>query len=430
MRFPAAISSLLAGGRKPAVGFDPPAETAPTPEAGVGATYAVALGVERFGRIRAAIGSALAAQAVDAAAVRLGGLVPGAGLERVSADTLRLTLEASSPEAAEAEALRLLRELEQPVTVGGGAMALVFVAGLSAVDLGEPEQAASRSEAALDQARLARRKVAVFDPAADGDPAENLALMSGLLWALRAGHVELFHQPKYDLRSRRAVAMEALVRWRHPTRGLLSPSLFIPVAEATGHIRTLTDWVLRQAIADQARMAKAGHELEVSVNISGRLLGDRDFADFVERTAPSARGGLCFEINEAAVIDNPQGALESLERFHAAGIGVSIDDFGAGLSSLVHLKQIKGCELKLDRSLVAGITESQREALVVRSAIDLAHGLGLKVTAEGVEEPAAFQLLAAMGCDSVQGYLIAKPMPLPELMGFFAEGSDLRRRFA
>ena len=223
--------------------------------------------------------------------------------------------------------------------------------------------------------------------------------------------------------------VEGLVRWRHPTRGLLRPDLFIPMAEETGHIRTLTDWVLKQAIADQIKMSRAGHEMEMSVNISGRLLGDRDFADFVDRTVGGARGKLCFEITETAVIENPDMALEILDRFRAAGISISIDDFGSGLSSLAYLKQIKGHELKIDKSLITDLTESQRDALIVRSTIDLAHSLGLKVTAEGVETANAFQLLAAMGCDSIQGYLIAKPMPFNELLGFLNEDRDTQRSY-
>jgi EAL domain-containing protein (putative c-di-GMP-specific phosphodiesterase class I) len=140
-------------------------------------------------------------------------------------------------------------------------------------------------------------------------------------------------------------------------------------------------------------------------------------------------GKLCFEITETAVIDNPDMALEILDRFRAAGISISIDDFGSGLSSLAYLKQIRGHELKIDKSLITDVTESQRDALIVRSTIDLAHSLGLKVTAEGVETANAFQMLAAMGCDSIQGYLIAKPQPLNELLNFLRDDQGVRRSY-
>ncbi len=145
--------------------------------------------------------------------------------------------------------------------------------------------------------------------------------------------------------------------------------------------------------------------------------------------APTAVGKLCFEITETAVIENPDIAFEVLDRFRDAGVSISIDDFGTGLSSLAYLKQIRGQELKIDRSLIKDVTESQRDALIVRSTIDLAHSLGLKVTAEGVEKPDAFQLLAAMGCDSIQGYLIAKPQPLNELLIFMRDDQAMKRSY-
>ncbi|WP_374577149.1 EAL domain-containing protein [Phenylobacterium sp. J367] len=156
----------------------------------------------------------------------------------------------------------------------------------------------------------------------------------------------------------------------------------------------------------------------MSVNISGRTLGEDDFADFALAEVRHAAGKLVFEITETAIIEDPERAFAMLDRFAAAGVGVSIDDFGTGLSSLAYLKRIRGQELKIDRSLVEGVAESQRDAMIVRSTIDLAHSLGLKVTAEGVETEEGFALLAAMGCDQAQGFLIAKPMPLRDLLRF------------
>src|SRR5439155_9154442 len=156
-------------------------------------------------------------------------------------------------------------------------------------------------------------------------------------------------------------------------------------------------------------------------------LGEPDFPDFALEAAKRAVGGLTFEITETAVIENPETALAMLDRFHDAGIAISIDDYGTGLSSLAYLKRIRGQELKIDKSIVQGVTDSQRDALIVRSTIDLAHSLGLKVTAEGVETSACFSLLSAMGCDQAQGYLIAKPLPLKELLTFLGD-DKLRER--
>jgi EAL domain-containing protein (putative c-di-GMP-specific phosphodiesterase class I)/GGDEF domain-containing protein len=389
--------------------------------------YVAVLGVDRFDHVRGAIGYALSAQIVREVGERLAGLQPRGAVARLSTDTLGLAFAA--PDAVEAEALiaGLLAELEQPLQIRGDAIDVALTIGVAARTADEDGGALiEHATIGLDQARNARRKVAFFDAEAYGDPSSNLALMSGMLWAIRSGGIELFHQPKFDLRSRSVNAVEGLVRWRHPVRGLLRPDLFIPMAEETGHIRTLTDWVLRQAIADQAALQRQGHDVEVSVNISGRLLGDRDFADFVDRTLKTAVGQICFEITETAVIENPDLALELLDRFRDAGATISIDDFGSGLSSLAYLKRIRGQELKIDKSLITDVTESQRDALIVRSTIDLAHSLGLKVTAEGVETANAFQLLAAMGCDSIQGYLIAKPLPLNELLIFLREDGAKR----
>jgi EAL domain-containing protein (putative c-di-GMP-specific phosphodiesterase class I) len=210
--------------------------------------------------------------------------------------------------------------------------------------------------------------------------------------------------------------VEALVRWTHPSRGPLAPDLFIPMAEETGHIGALTEFVLRQAVIDQAQLADAGWPVTMSVNISGRLLGDRAFAKHAIDVVRVSKHGFCFEITETAVIDNPKLALENIEMFAAHSISISIDDYGSGLSSLAYLRQMPAHELKIDKLFVQHLTDSKRDALLVRSTVDLAHGLGLKVTAEGVEQPACIALLAAMGCDMAQGYLISRPLPVNDLL--------------
>ena len=201
------------------------------------------------------------------------------------------------------------------------------------------------------------------------------------------------------------------------------------MAEQTGHIRALTDWVLAQALADQREMRAAGHDLSVSVNISGRLLDDADFADRALEMIAESDGDICFEITETAVIENPELALSLIDRFASAGVAISIDDYGAGLSSLAYLKLIRANELKIDKSFVFSMADSQRDALLVRSTVDLAHSLGLKVTAEGVETPTALALLSGMGCDIAQGYLIARPMPLNKLLIFMAEEKQAAKTY-
>jgi EAL domain-containing protein (putative c-di-GMP-specific phosphodiesterase class I)/GGDEF domain-containing protein len=379
------------------------------------------LGLDRFPAMRHAIGHKLAAQTVRMVGNRLGGLSPGCGAARISSDMLAFLLIAEDHESAMAEAERLLVALEQPVRVAGEPIDVALTVGVSPLKGVSVGRSIEQASIALDQARWAHRKVATFDAEAYGDPAANLSLMSNLLTGILQDQLELWHQPKYDMRKQTVTGAEALVRWRHPTRGMIFPDVFITMAEETGHIRALTEWVVRRAIADQRRMAEAGHVIDVAVNISGRVLGEPDFIDFCREELQHAVGKVCFEITETAVIENPEVALGMVDAFAALGVSVSIDDYGSGLSSLAYLKQIRGHELKLDRSIVKDVTISQRDALIVRSTIDLAHSLGLKVVAEGIEDEACFSVLAGMGCDMGQGYLISRPVPLSDFIAFMDE---------
>jgi EAL domain-containing protein (putative c-di-GMP-specific phosphodiesterase class I) len=234
----------------------------------------------------------------------------------------------------------------------------------------------------------------------------------------------LVHQPKMRARSGEVAAVETLVRWRHPTRGLIGPNDFIALAEEKGEMRRITEWVIRQAIVEQASLAACGHALTFNVNISARVLPDRDFAEWALATVSAASGPIGFEITETAMIADPEGALRNLHVFADAGIKIAIDDYGAGLSSLAYLKQLPAHELKIDRMFISGLSSSHRDPLLVRSTIDLAHALDMEVTAEGVDSPAALALLKVMGCDVIQGFLIAMPMALGDLRAFLDARED------
>ena len=384
---------------------------------------AAAVCIDRFDALRGAIGHELAAALLGDIAARLAERAPAAMIGVLGGDTLGMIFHASGPEAALAAAHELLAALEGPARLGEGTADVAVTIGLApagraALSARSPLDCAV---VALSQARAAGRKAAVFDAEAYGDPAANLALMGEMAHAIEAGLVEVYHQPKFDIRRGRVGGVEALVRWRHPTRGLLSPGLFVPLAEATGHIRVLTDHVLARAIADQAVMRRAGHELDVSVNISGRLLGDPDFAEAALLLADGAGGRVWFEISETALAGQPERALRHIERFADAGVGVSIDNVGLGRSPLGYLREINAGELKIDKAFILGLADSRRNTLLVRSAIELAHGLGMKATAEAVETDETFALLAGMGCDFAQGFLIERPLPLNEVLAFLAE---------
>lgn len=244
------------------------------------------------------------------------------------------------------------------------------------------------------------------------------ALTADLDAAVARGQLFLCHQPKTHARTGEVVGMESLVRWQHPERGLIGPNDFIGLAEECGAIRGITEWVVRQALIEQRSLALCGHSLACSVNISACLLADQGFGDWLLETVKGASGPFGLEITETAMIADPAGALANLHRFADAGLRIAIDDYGAGLSSLAYLKQLPAQELKIDRMFVQGLSTSHRDPLLVRSTIDLAHALGMDVTAEGVDSPAAMALLRVMGCDLMQGFLIAKPLRLGELRAF------------
>ncbi len=393
---------------------------------GPGLVVVGAIGVDRFTHVRSAIGHGPAGVLLGEVGRRMAGLRPGLGVARLSTGVLGVTFRCGGLEAAREVIEALHGVVEEPVQLGETTVDVSLTAGIAWPDhSGEPTGAMiERANIALDQALKSSQKIALFDRAAYGDPAENLSLMGEMRRAVTSGDLVLYYQPKLDLTLNRTTGVEALVRWPHPVRGLIGPGLFVPMAEETGHIRALTDWVLATAIADQRRMIQAGRALKVSVNISGTLLGDADFAEAALRMIASAAGAICFEITETAVIDNPEQGLAAIDRFAAAGVAVSIDDYGVGLSSLTYLKQFRADELKIDQSFIVGLADNARDWLLVRSTIDLAHGLNLEVTAEGVEGAESLAILRAMGCDHGQGYFLARPMPLAELLAFMDNESQ------
>lgn len=383
--------------------------------------WVAVMAVDRFPQVRAAVGYQLAGDILRELGTRAVALRPGTICARISSERLALLFSASDSDTAIRDFGALLESLAQPVQAGGVTIDIGLTGGLAPVLDTHPAPPVERASSALDQARAGQRRSAVFDADAYGDPASKLSLMSEMLDALEDGSISLHYQPKHDIRAGAVTAAEALIRWTHPERGFVRPDLFVELAEETGHIRAMTRWTLKRAILDQAALRAAGRDLVISVNLSGRLVADPEFADEIIDMVSGADCRLCLEITETAVIGNPTLALQIIDRYRAAGLSVSIDDYGSGLSSLAYLKQIHADELKIDKAFVLSLGASARDALLVKSTIDLAHSLGLKIVAEGVETAEALAILSAMGCDLAQGYFIARPMPLGQLQAFLAE---------
>ncbi len=363
---------------------------------GGGAIVVAALGLDDGGEARSA-----------ADAFALGeGLIVG----RLGAESLALAFALPDAQQANARLFALLDRPGAPAVAGYVVVAAPLIDAYALLD---------RAERALARARAGGVRLFFFD-GGGVDEAEDAALVRDLLDDLQAGEISLAHQPKRSLVDGRIVGVECLVRWNHLRRGAVSPDWFVPVAEARGAIAPLTMWTLGRAIADQRVLRAAGHDIAFSVNVSAALLDDRAFAAEAIAAVNAAGARLCFEITETAVMKDPDVAYEIAAAFMAAGIEVSIDDFGARLSSLSYLMQLPAQELKIDKRFVSALDSSAYDRALVKSMIDLAHDLGLKVTGEGVETAAALHHLAALGCDVAQGNFIAAPLGPNQLHAFLA----------
>ncbi len=256
---------------------------------------------------------------------------------------------------------------------------------------------------------------ALYDPEQDRSSSDDLSLKSELREAIQSNQLSLYYQPQIDHENACIVGLEALVRWHHPQRGFLTPDHFIPLAEDMGLIGPLTQWVLRTALTQLVALHQQGHLLSMAVNLSARNLHDTQLPASV--LALLSESGispeyLTLEITESAVMSNPSNALLILSELDRMGVTLAIDDFGTGYSSLAYLKRLPVDELKIDKSFVIDMEEDDNDAVIVRSTIDLAHNLGLKVTAEGVENHETWITLSVLGCDQSQGYFMGRPMPI------------------
>jgi diguanylate cyclase (GGDEF)-like protein len=259
---------------------------------------------------------------------------------------------------------------------------------------------------------------ALYAPSQDEHSPRRLTLMGELKRALERGELLLHYQPKIDIARRTVSGVEALVRWQHPQHGSVPPDEFIGLAERTRMIRPLTQWVLEQAFRDCAEWHHEGFPMTVSINLSAKDLHDPELPDLIAGIGAKMNiqpEWIMFEITESSIMTDPARVLIILERLRSMGFTLSIDDFGTGYSSLAYLKKLPVSELKIDKSFVMDMLASENDAVIVRATVDLAHNLGLKVTAEGVETEEALAALEGFGCNVAQGYFFSKPLPVSGL---------------
>jgi diguanylate cyclase (GGDEF)-like protein len=344
---------------------------------------------------------------------------------RLGGDEFAILLRHGNVDDALAVSRQVQKGLEATIDLNGSTVDLGAGIGIAACPAHATDDAnlMRRAELAMHHAKQAQTGHAIFRPELDVKSDAALSLLGELRQAVEHREFRLFLQPKVCLQSGRVVGAEALIRWAHPTRGMVPPGLFIPFAEQSGFIRQITSWLLVESMRTWRMCADQGLTLQMSINLSARDLIDPDLPARVgallheHHVPPSA---MCLEITESAIMDDPNRAQQTLEQFHDMGLQMSIDDFGTGYSSLAYLKRLPVHELKIDRSFVMNMHHDAQDAKIVRSVVDLAHNLGLKVTAEGLEEGAAWGLLGELGCDIAQGYWIAKPMPAEHLPAWVA----------
>jgi EAL domain-containing protein (putative c-di-GMP-specific phosphodiesterase class I)/GGDEF domain-containing protein len=402
--------------------------------AGLGKAAIVVIGLVRLQEVANTVGRELAERVMHDAAQRLTALLPDKPLGCVGERSFAALLPACDAAGALALSARVIAAFDRPYQEDDLAIDTAVAIGVALA----PEHGSRaalllrRAEVAQQAAQRSEARAAVYRAEIDPHRPEQLSLMSDLRHGLQHGELLLHYQPKLDLATRRIVGAEAVVRWQHPTRGMILPDTFIGLAEETGNIGYLTSWALRAGIAQAAVWDRQGLALKVSVNLSVRDLNDIDLPDRLAamlREAGLTADALVLEITESAIMGEPDAAIAVLRRLADLGLALAIDDFGVGQSSLAYLKRLPVAELKIDKTFVLRLAQSPDDQTIVRSVIELGHSLGYRVTAEGLEDADSLEILAAFGCDQVQGFAIARPLP-PDVFARFVAGWQARQPLA
>jgi len=360
---------------------------------------------------------------------RLEAVVPGT-LARLGGDEFAAIVPEGHDARAVADAIG--HALHAPLDIEGVSVAVNASVGIAHFpqDAQDSRELARRADVAMYDAKRLGTVVAGYTAEHDEHSLDRLALAADLRHAFDRDELWLAFQPQVDIATGRISGAEALIRWRHPTRGDVPPGVLLPIAERTGLMPQLTLWVLEQAVAQAAQWRRAGLDIRVGVNVSAIVLVDATLPDRIADTLARhalTPDNLCVEVTEDAVMRDTSRAIAILVQIKRSGVEISVDDFGTGQSSLEQLKNVPADELKLDRSFVLGMVDDPQDAAIVGSVVGLGRALGLRVVAEGVETPQAWQRLADLGCDVAQGFGLARPMPAAQFERWAREPSDRAR---
>ena len=397
------------------------------PADGEGLAAVMLLDLDHFKEVNDTLGHHVGDALLREVAARVTTLCgPDVTVSRLGGDEFAVLVPRTDPD----EAVRLARDISDalrgPAVVDGVRIAMQSSIGVSLapVHATSVEGLLKRADIALYRAKEHRGSVELYHEEFDTHTVQRLNLVADLNTAVEDDQMFLAYQPLVEAATRRIVGLEALLRWAHPTHGAVPPADFIPLAERSGAISTISYHVLDRGLAMARDLHRAGHPLAMSVNLSARLLTDLALPDavatglFMYDIPP---GRLTIEVTESTIAADPKRAMELLEELRSFGVRISVDDFGTGYSSLSYLSRLQPDELKVDRSFVQALRSEQRDEAIVRSTIELGHSLGMEVVAEGVEDEETYARLLELGCDRIQGYLVGRPLPGPQLREWLSE---------
>ncbi|HHJ17154.1 MAG TPA: EAL domain-containing protein [Gammaproteobacteria bacterium] len=373
--------------------------------------------INRFKHINDTLGHCVGDRIIQMLASRLHAVLRDTDtISRLGGDEFAMLLPLTSESQARHVARKIVLALKRTIEIENHSLVVEGSIGIATYPVHgtSAEEILRHADVAMYQAKNAGELIAFYDPEQDPNSVRSLALENDLRDAIQNNTLELHFQPKVELRRKCVVSVEALVRWTHPELGAIAPVELIPMAERTGLIRPLTRWVLMAALRQSAYWSTLGIDVPIAVNLSIWDIQDPQFVDHVRTELLKwnrAPENIEFEITESVMMADPNRAIMAVKRLDGMGIRMSVDDFGTGFSSLTYLKKFPVSTLKIDKSFIIDMMQDSHDRAIVKSTIELAHHMGVSTTAEGVEDASTLKELTRLGCDTAQGYFIAKPMP-------------------